>query len=672
MGKLTYAARKIDGIRAAQAVAKDLKKRFPPGLHAKAAARDPTLEIDLTGKALTDEGFAEFIDDLIKCVRFRDEQHPFGLAKVTELHLKGNKLTVRSLAKLGEVIADNTGDLRELDLSKNEINIVTEEEQDIWWKFLRSFKNCYVLQKLDLSENVIGVAGVEIFTRVYMKSDLEHLESDAAVIVEKDHGVDPNKGKDVKTSLSEQVGALNLDKENADPHVGSYKASPAKGKSKQNGTTSTGAEPKKKDDSFDKLRKYACTRGLRSIAYLVLSNIELTNTSVGHLNRMVATQRASKKLLAYLPPVKSSNVPEAAEANKSIIWKPNNTLNIRATSLLQITESIREIQEKAQAKFVSVDKVAGEAPDREENDDDSSSEEEEEDEEIIQKRRAHLFLAHTRLLKRVRIEALKEEGIGANQIALTALKMGLLARFLLLEDKDRAKEETDSNEDETLPSEDSEPEESMFANQEDEQGEEFEQAQEDEVNELNIEEPASPEQSHVTPGAYYHPVVTGPFHPSADRFDLEFPALKAIRPKPEPKMEPCQTKTEEDKTSEKSTLASNTEPGTDSDDDREANKNGNGTSITRSSGKGTTRGGNGKEKKNSWRFGLGIENWCSIIAHLVGAHGVLDLEQQMRIVYYASDWDALAYELTIQGAEDSQQIWKYLDTVDCFTYTPLL
>lgn len=205
------------------------KKRMAPGSGSKAAARDPTLEIDLTGKGLTDDGFAEFIDDLISCINCRDAEHPLGLAKVTELHLQSNKLTVQSLLKLGDVIASSGGDLRELDLSRNDIRIVTEEEKTIWKLFLGSFKNCYMLKKLDLAGNPIGTAGLEILARGYIKSDLDFLEADAEAIVSQDHGFSTDVEDGEEAALEEETAALKIDvKASSDCKSGCAKKSPSK------------------------------------------------------------------------------------------------------------------------------------------------------------------------------------------------------------------------------------------------------------------------------------------------------------------------------------------------------------------------------------------------------------------------------------------------------------
>lgn len=132
---------------------------------------------------MTDEGFDQFIGALIECIKFRDEDHPDGAVKLTDFVLQGNELSVKSLSKLAEVVALSAGDLRELDISKNNIRIVSPEEKAVWQAFLESFRHCYMLKKLDLGSNALGIAGMEILARIYIQSDLDFLEGDAEAVL---------------------------------------------------------------------------------------------------------------------------------------------------------------------------------------------------------------------------------------------------------------------------------------------------------------------------------------------------------------------------------------------------------------------------------------------------------------------------------------------------------
>ncbi|KKK20100.1 hypothetical protein ARAM_000799 [Aspergillus rambellii] len=607
MGKLNYSARKIGGIKAGQVVSKDLKKRIPPGIGSKAAARDPTLEIDIACKDLTDAGFAQFIDDLIDCVKYRNEQHPSGLTKVTELHLQSNQLTIQSLAKLAEVITLSPGDLRELDLSQNEIQVVSAEEQMIWNSFLKSFTNCFMLKKLDLSGNPLGPVGLEILARVYIKSDLDYLEADAGAII----GTKLDEEVDV---VSEELAALknlNSEKENESSRAGRVKKSPCKGKGvRQNAASHSTAVANSKAFTAADLKKYTCTRGLRSIPYLNLSDSGISVCSAVHLSCMLQMQRTPEQLLAFLPTGKAYTIHECEESSKSIVWKPNGGLAPFATKLLEVAETIHE--SRVHVSF-----------------EDEESGTDGDDQRKLQSKRV---LEYSRLSKRVRMEFLKHEGVHASQISITALKMMIVARALLLNDQDRDAE-TGSEEEE-------------------------ESAVEEVAVEERIEEPEpKPEKPRRTvrflcdlEPKYSFPI--GPFHPAAERFDAEFPALRPTNYKDVPVAPPVAAKPVELET-EQSLEASGNQS------HRCENVPARHLSAPH------------KTRKGEGRFRVPLDIWRRIIAEAVGADGILDQEQQDQILHYASDWDIVAYELTIKGTEDHQQIWKFLETVNCFAYTPL-
>lgn len=67
-------------------------------------------------------------------------------------------------------------DLKELDISNNEINIVTVSDAQKWKYFLQSFGQCCVLKKIDFSGNSLGTWGIELLARVYIRSELDFVE----------------------------------------------------------------------------------------------------------------------------------------------------------------------------------------------------------------------------------------------------------------------------------------------------------------------------------------------------------------------------------------------------------------------------------------------------------------------------------------------------------------
>lgn len=162
-------------------------------------------------------------------MKFRDAEHPDGAAKVTELHLSGNQLTVQSLEKLGEVIALSAGDMREFDLSRNRIEVCDDEQKERWFGFLVKFDGCYVLKKIDLGHNNLGIKGVEMLARAYLRSELDFVEGEV-----EDSGTNGEE-EDGATVVDGVALRVNGHKENDNPGRSRSKRSPGKGKAKQNG-----------------------------------------------------------------------------------------------------------------------------------------------------------------------------------------------------------------------------------------------------------------------------------------------------------------------------------------------------------------------------------------------------------------------------------------------------
>jgi hypothetical protein len=113
-------------------VKKDLLKQSQSASKSR-SAKDLHLEVCLRGKDLGDDGLE------IACEGFQ-QVLPSGSLKLDDLNLSENGLTVRGLKALGDVIQLAAEDLRRLDLSRNAIAVVSEEEQRIWEGFLQSFR----------------------------------------------------------------------------------------------------------------------------------------------------------------------------------------------------------------------------------------------------------------------------------------------------------------------------------------------------------------------------------------------------------------------------------------------------------------------------------------------------------------------------------------------------
>lgn len=144
-------------------------KRIPPSITSKAAIRDPVIDLDTSGRALTSEGLFEIASALVKSIEYEDGNGK--IARLEELCLRDNQIDTRSLPHLARIISIAAHDLRDLDLSENLITITTDDEVAAWEDFLESFSDCYVLRRIDLSGNALGSRAFEVLTRVYGKED---------------------------------------------------------------------------------------------------------------------------------------------------------------------------------------------------------------------------------------------------------------------------------------------------------------------------------------------------------------------------------------------------------------------------------------------------------------------------------------------------------------------
>lgn len=154
-------------------------KRLPSGSANKVASRDPCVELDVSGKHLTDTGFAELALGLT-CSLTCEGEHG-KVVRLEELCLAGNSLSAASLWLLSQVVRLAADDLRDLDVSGNGITVANEEEAWAWELFLRSFRSCVVLRRLDFSGNCLGSRAFEIFARVYGREEpLDFLTLDEA------------------------------------------------------------------------------------------------------------------------------------------------------------------------------------------------------------------------------------------------------------------------------------------------------------------------------------------------------------------------------------------------------------------------------------------------------------------------------------------------------------
>jgi hypothetical protein len=91
------------------------------------------------------------------------------IIKVEEMCFRGNNLTAKSLQSIAAVVNRSSADLKDLDISNNKISIDTDKDAEAWEMFLSSFRDCFMLRRLDMSGNALGHKGFEILTKVYTR-----------------------------------------------------------------------------------------------------------------------------------------------------------------------------------------------------------------------------------------------------------------------------------------------------------------------------------------------------------------------------------------------------------------------------------------------------------------------------------------------------------------------
>lgn len=531
--------------------------------------------------------------------------------------------------------------MHELDISGNKIAIATAEDASIWQQFLEAFKGCYVVKKFDLGQNPLGTRGIEILVRVYAQSELDYfVESHENPCLER---------------LENQIRSLQTSNgraENAKPRSftkveGGKKQSSRHSKSNSNKVyerrlfecslyplierLTSVVKPliipmtDKSPSTVSEVKNFACTRSLRSIPYLGLSNIDLTDASVVLLATLVTMHRTPEQLLYFLPSGKSMAIPDKAGCCNGLFWLPNQNIRSLGRQLLEMAEKMRSMVVDADIDGMTSPQspLALHIP---------LSTNDVKQRQSLKKHQVD----YARLLKRVRLDSLREDGVHSVEIWSVALRMMLMSRALLLEDIDRQASKTQGTSDDhgvndqsmiATPSTRAATPEGIV---------EYEDRE-------NLSEITSTKISDNFGSSQQ--LIAG-FNPNFSRSDVSnllpnheytTPVLKRDVALSTPQM----TRT-----------------------------TGSGTSgRTHQSGCSMNHLGTQQQKSN-WRFCLPVSIWRRIIADAVGADGILTHEQQLRVIHYAVDWNSIEHHLAIKGYPDHQQIWKILDSVSCLTYSP--
>lgn len=373
-------------------------------------------------------------------------------------------------------------------------------------------------------------------------------------------------------------------------------------------------------------KRFACTRGLRSVPYLIFINVGLTNACAFHLSVILLAHRLPEALLTFLPhgkPVAPAQG-EYDDQCQGVIYLPNGKLERHGRRLIELAETNRQ-------KVIETESA--------DSDSDGSLNQETTPGTAIPghysphanwgrergTKRREMRKQHQTNLERSKklllLDVLKADGVHSVELWSVAFKMMVVSRALLLKNESRpGKESTEISEEGKA------------------------------LKEIPAAEGSKgPILSKVPPGYFEKSNPPQLFTPGWDDFEINFPAIQKSAPVPsapaKPTVDPCTPET--------------------------TSRHGKKKSYSNIHSRSAPAGPSTTSTRELSRFGLPMEIWRVIIADAVGANGILSKEQQMTVMRYASDWNALEQEISVQGAAENQQIWKILETVGCLAYTSM-
>ncbi|KAI5841549.1 hypothetical protein DFP73DRAFT_633327 [Morchella snyderi] len=347
MGKLNYTNRRISGEKLGNAVKRDILKCITQSTKPGRALKDPHLELNLQGKHLCDGGLKLACEGLAVTLEA-------GCSKLDELNLSENKITLIGLSHLTRVVKLAAKDLKDLDLSRNIIQILTEEDEEIWENFLMGFRDVCTLRRLDLSENPLGDKGMEIFLSVYVRESPILLPRAVKPVLaessDEEYYPDFEADSDTDTIFSSEPQPLhsylsheNFSESPPSPHSTSLlklnKPYIAENPSLDRSPTLS--------LSMSLVSSRADIRGLRSIPYLIFSNSIISDKGALFLSYVIPIHYTPERLLLYFPPTRPGSQTEIFDRYdripgcSGIIYRENE-LTAMGLKVLELAESTRE------------------------------------------------------------------------------------------------------------------------------------------------------------------------------------------------------------------------------------------------------------------------------------------------------------------------------------------
>jgi hypothetical protein len=264
------------------------------------------LELNLSGKKLTDEGLAALADGLREVLL---STQPGNEIRLHELSLSRTALSVRSLREIADIINLSANHIRDIDLSDNNIQIESPQDEADWEEFLRSFRRCSVMKRLLLSSNRLDKpAAFEILARVYS----QHPSMDFSVN-QCEHNATGEWDTQALTSRNRMRDS--------------------------SGSSQT-------TDSLTKGQILNSPCGLRSIPYIILQNVNINHLGALWLSYVLENHHKPTKLMTS--PLKHGPFAlmlveyQQQTGCEGLVYKPYEKLSQNGIKLLQAAEAARQ------------------------------------------------------------------------------------------------------------------------------------------------------------------------------------------------------------------------------------------------------------------------------------------------------------------------------------------
>ena len=224
--------------------------------------------------------------------------------KLDELNLSSCSLPTTSLRHLALIVAASADTLQRIDLQGNSWDMTNPGALQDWEEFLTSFKSCVKMRRVDLSENRLGDKGIETFVRVYTREMRDILDEEEVEDISDELLSRSTSGVSTKSEDEEEEEPLTL------------AASIEYGSSPGSSLAASALIKSNRRPSDDMVG--IPTRGLRSIAYIRLHNVGMTDISALHLTYLLPYHHLPHVLLRRL----DAQIPDSSIGREDDLYDP--------------------------------------------------------------------------------------------------------------------------------------------------------------------------------------------------------------------------------------------------------------------------------------------------------------------------------------------------------------